>query len=378
MKGCVDWQDRKWERSTPLDFQGPALWSTDPAVYAKKNLVADKQLGTSFCNGSPEQEKCWKDKYANPVCLNDNRKCSPGDLGKPFTLGSHLDMLHESPLCMGIAWEKENAYWVFDGCGGSQAQADKSGHPISGHGENFELLASNLAAVEEELERKNCEDLGDIVRYDFRVDHGAGFDDHCDGLIERYAIRQVRRADGVPSHMLLWQGQLFIADSGNHRVARLDPAKAGSRGPYSEEPLSERVNKACTVVWEMENARREIVSTYLDLGEAGTPSGIALYPASALAPNIKGTHGDEVLIVGDNARSMLLFISLTKTPDAPGELLGVVDLSGSIEPGKPGIVPDEPAKPGGLMGLAVHPKTSVIYVADALGHKIWSVKLLPR
>ena len=29
--------------------------------------------------------------------------------------GSHLDMLHGSPFSMGIASEKENAYWVFDG-----------------------------------------------------------------------------------------------------------------------------------------------------------------------------------------------------------------------------------------------------------------------
>jgi hypothetical protein len=32
---------------------------------------------------------------------------------------SHLDMLHNSPLASGIAWESGNSYWVFDGTHGS-------------------------------------------------------------------------------------------------------------------------------------------------------------------------------------------------------------------------------------------------------------------
>src|SRR5690606_29829533 len=51
-------------------FMGPALWSAHPDVFAMSN---------------------------------------------PYGLGAHLDMLHESPYCMGIAHEVDNVYWVFDG-----------------------------------------------------------------------------------------------------------------------------------------------------------------------------------------------------------------------------------------------------------------------
>ncbi len=50
-------------------FTGPALWSSDPDIYAQP---------------------------------------SGGN-------GSHLDMLHGSPFSMGIASEADNAFWVFDG-----------------------------------------------------------------------------------------------------------------------------------------------------------------------------------------------------------------------------------------------------------------------
>lgn len=50
-------------------FTGPALWSSDPLIYAQP---------------------------------------SGGN-------GSHLDMLHESPYSMGITHESDNVFWVFDG-----------------------------------------------------------------------------------------------------------------------------------------------------------------------------------------------------------------------------------------------------------------------
>ena len=67
-------------------FTGPTLWSSDMSIYAEP---------------------------------------SGGN-------GSHLDMLHESPYCQGIASETLNRFWVVDG------------------------------------------NLGDIVMYDFKADHGPG------------------------------------------------------------------------------------------------------------------------------------------------------------------------------------------------------------
>src|SRR5690606_3474583 len=102
------------------DFMGPTLWSADLDIYAQTNPAAVDFLG--------------------------------------FDLGSHLDMLHESPLCMGIAWVSDNVYFTFDGLTGS------------------------------------------ISRYDFVEDHGAGFDDHSDGIVERFVDAGVSRVEGVPSH----------------------------------------------------------------------------------------------------------------------------------------------------------------------------------
>jgi hypothetical protein len=59
-------------------FTGPALWSSDPAIYAQP---------------------------------------SGGN-------GSHLDMLHGSPFSMGIASESDNVFWVFDGWNGTLVRYD--------------------------------------------------------------------------------------------------------------------------------------------------------------------------------------------------------------------------------------------------------------
>lgn len=59
-------------------FTGPALWSSDPLIYALP---------------------------------------SGGN-------GSHIDMLHESPYSMGICHEKDNAFWVMDGDAGNVVRYD--------------------------------------------------------------------------------------------------------------------------------------------------------------------------------------------------------------------------------------------------------------
>ena len=98
--------------------------------------------------------------------------------------GSHLDMLHHTPLGKGIAWEKDNVYWVFDG------------------------------------------DHDAIVRYDFQTDHGAGGSDHSDGIVIRMADGQVSDVADVPSHLAFQAstGKLFIANSGEGEIAVLDTA----------------------------------------------------------------------------------------------------------------------------------------------------------
>lgn len=134
----------------PDDFMGPALWPADLEIFAK--------VGQEF--PPVEQE------------------------------GSHLDMLHQSPLCMGIAHEAGNAFWAFDG------------------------------------------HHGNIVRYDFQADHGPGGGDHSDGIITRYKDVTVTRLANIPGHMELDHatGMLYIADTGAGRIVRLDTATGTNTG----------------------------------------------------------------------------------------------------------------------------------------------------
>jgi len=148
-------------------FTGPTLWSGNLNIYAK---------------------------YAGPG-----------------TNGSHLDMLHGSPYCMGIESEKDNIYWVFDG--------------YNKH----------------------------IVKYNFGSDHGPGNDDHNDGKIHRYKEVQILRNPLVPSHMVLDKDKkwLYIVDGGNKKVLRMD-INTGSKLKNlanTNEVLAEHWEMS-SVVWE--------------------------------------------------------------------------------------------------------------------------------
>jgi hypothetical protein len=147
---CQDSRNTYNGNAAPDNFMGPALWSHDMEVFGKSNPDAVAYLSSKS--------------------------------GMPTDLGSHLDMLHESPLCVGIAWDQLNVYWVFDGA-----------HDA-------------------------------IVRYDFREDHGPGFDDHSDGIITRYIEGEVARVNGAVAHLELDPDadELLIADAGNGRVLALD------------------------------------------------------------------------------------------------------------------------------------------------------------
>ncbi len=53
----------------------------------------------------------------------------------PYGLGSHLDMRHERSRCVGIAWERDNGYWVFDGFhSAADAGGDRRVHGVGQRG----------------------------------------------------------------------------------------------------------------------------------------------------------------------------------------------------------------------------------------------------
>jgi len=177
----------------PTMYIGPSLWSSDLSVYAQP---------------------------------------SGGN-------GSHLDMLHETPWCMGIAHERDNVYWMFNGNAGS------------------------------------------IDRVDFHGDHGPGADDHSDGEVHRYAKGSLLRVPGVPSHMI-FDGvkDLYIVDTGNSRVVKLDTT-SGTPGRQIS-PIYEQLAAS----GEMDNAT---MADVVAPGKLTAPSGIALH--------------DGILYVSDNATS---------------------------------------------------------------------------
>ncbi|MFB6351983.1 MAG: hypothetical protein ABEK29_09395, partial [Bradymonadaceae bacterium] len=126
-------EDEKTQPPTPPDFMGVTLWTTDLSTF------------------------------------------DAGHTG-------HHDMLHNSPLASGIAWEKKNIYWTFDGAHGS------------------------------------------LTKYNFKEDHGPGGSDHSDGVVRRYLDDQLEVQEGVVAHVDLDRetGLLYAADTGNNRIVELD------------------------------------------------------------------------------------------------------------------------------------------------------------
>ena len=140
-----------YNRTAPANyFMGPSLWPAELDVFGTSNPEAVEYLSDLF--------------------------------GYPVDLGSHLDMLHESPLCVGIAWEKDNVYWVVDGYHKS------------------------------------------IVRYDFVEDHGVGYDDHSDGIMYQHLAGEIGHVDNLAAHLEIAPGTrwLYIADPANTRILRMD------------------------------------------------------------------------------------------------------------------------------------------------------------
>ena len=115
-------------------------------------------------------------------------------------LGSHWDMIHQSPFSIGIAGSVDNIYWLFDGYHNT------------------------------------------IARYDFNEphpDHEHGGEDHSDGVVFRYDEVQLQRIPELSSHIEIDEetGWLYICDTGNQRVIRLNTI-SGEIGesitPYGE------------------------------------------------------------------------------------------------------------------------------------------------
>jgi DNA-binding beta-propeller fold protein YncE len=199
-------------------------------------------------------------------------------------LGSHLDMLHSTSFCRGIAHVEDNVYFVFNG------------------------------------------ELGVIDRYDFHHDHGPGNDDHADGEIHRVRGGDLMGEPAVPSHLVYdpEDASLYIADTGNGRIVRLDTASgsAGASFPGHEDVETRR--------WIEDAVFEEIVPP----GVVEAPSGLELFGG--------------LLYVSDSQSGRFYAF------DLEGELLHEVDTE---------------LGPGSLAGFAFGPEGR-IYFADRLTSRV--------
>lgn len=169
-------------------FMGPALWSGDPYIYAEV-------FQNNWASGEP--------------------------------LGSHLDMLHQSPFAMGIASDSAKVYWVMDGHNGN------------------------------------------ICRYDYVEDHGPGYDDHGAGKIWRYIDVPVTRVANIPSHMVMDRenGWLYFIDGGTKQIKRLNVNSGTVTGNLT---VPSTASEPLASYKKVEGALVEVVDTWT----TGQPCGI--------------------------------------------------------------------------------------------------------
>ena len=233
-------------------FTGPALWSSDPLIYAQP---------------------------------------SGGN-------GSHLDMLHFSPKCQGIAHEVDNVYWVFDG------------------------------------------QSSDIVRYDFAEDHGPGASYHGDAIVHRYRDHSVAKdpQEKVVSHLVLDKSTnwLYVVDHGNKRVMRLD-IKSGTKGSnsniYNYEPVKEYKN-VVGYTWEtvvdtglQEPAGIDLVGNRMIVSDYATGEiiiyDISAMPATELGRIVTGAIGIMGVKIGPEGKIWYVDFDANKVFKVDGAGIGL-------------------------------------------------------
>ncbi|MFT5352820.1 MAG: hypothetical protein ACI9KE_000017 [Polyangiales bacterium] len=196
---------------------------------------------------------------------------SNGNMPYPWSNGSHLDMVHGTQYCMGMAWEQDQVFWVLNGS------------------------------------------VGSIDRYDFGKPHSPGHFYHEDASVTRYLPPQdaLGRVVDVPSNLEIDGDTLFIADTFNTRVVTLslteDIAPTRTFRTYEDIEGDIILDPTLTELVTAEQLTAE-------WGADARPSGLATVDA-------------ETLVIADHTSGMISVIDR-----ASGEIVRTVDtgLGGGI------------------------------------------------
>lgn len=197
-------------------FIGPTLWTSDPAIYNGSNGSFD-----------------WSN-------------------------GSHLDMVHATQYCMGIAYESANVYWTFNGA------------------------------------------FGALDRYDFESPHFPGHYDHDDGVVTRFVFPEgdeLSRLPFVPSNLEMHGTDLYVADTGNGRVIRFDtvstPTESGTFSTFESLDATFHMGMGYEVI-------ADSAALGAAWGGASEPSGLAFLD-------------DDTLVVASHATGHITLLELDGT-----------------------------------------------------------------
>ena len=203
----------------------------------------------------------------------------------------HTDMLHEAPLCMGIAHDAaaattllgatyRNVFWAYDG----------------GHRQ--------------------------LVRFDFEADHGPGSMDHSLAAVRRYTGLELSYVAGVPGHMALDAAsrELFVADPGHDRLLRVhvdSGAWLEDAKPlfpiYSSPEASFNYSVWSGLQWEV-------------FGTIAMPSGLAL----AASVVYVGSHALGEVFAFDRLSGELLHVAVATTQQYSLRGLSLSPLDGAL------------------------------------------------
>jgi len=329
------------------NFMGPALFATDTfsrAGQSKEYLEDWPQPGYGHdpVNDVP-QEECPDEFWSR-----SDKSCHwPRE-------GSHVDMLHGSPLSTGIVHDTANAYYLLDGCGSRDAD-------------------------------NNCQFDGHLVMNDFNRDHQEGNGFHGDGVSHRFIDSPFTRVDGIPAGMVKNGDWVYYADTGAGVVRRTNVASGRSVAlvaSWTGESDKRHHTGHGLQDWSHahnspgDGAAPEVVSTWVqDHGDA----------AAIAAEGDKWIMPQEVLrdysYIHDTTTDIVIGNDVLEKPSGlatDGTTMYVSDFqTGDIYSFTPDASPaTKVANVGhGVTGLAWSPEDSTIYATNMIEDSLVSVRL---